>query len=90
MPRDPEFDELTKEWRASVSKRLDDQYDKLDEYRNALTQLMLTASTNLALGELEKRVRELEKFQTKVLTVIGLTQLLLGCIWALLVKFVFK
>ncbi len=86
MGRDPEIDQLTQEWRAAINKRLDKQDEQLEAIKVAQTQLMLNSSTSAALGELEKRVRELEKFQIKAVTVIAVAQIVIAVAWALITK----
>ena len=85
-----EIERITTEWRSLIIKRLDSQDEKLDKLRESQVQLMLSSSTSKALGELEARVRKLEKFQIQAMTVIAVTQIVVAIVWALLVKFVFK
>ena len=90
MPRESEFERLTQEWRADVKKRLDDQANEIDSFRNGLTSLILTSSTNVALGELEKRVRELEKFQMKAIATVAAAQVFVAVVWAVIIFLVKK
>lgn len=90
MPRDYERDRLTDEWREHVINRLDEQHREVGKLQESIVQLMLNTSTNKSLGELEMRVRELEKFQVRVVAAVIVAQLFLGITWQLLSKFVFK
>lgn len=84
------LDQLTQEWRESVVKRLDTQDERLEDIREALTQLMLNTSTNAALGELEKRVRDLEKFQIRAVTTVAVTQVVIAIVWAIISRLLVK
>ena len=83
-------EELTAEWRQDIKDRLGKQDEQLQAINEALTNLMINSSSTKALGELEARVRELEKFQVRALAVVATSQVAIAIVWALIVNFVFK
>ena len=83
-------DQLTKEWREHVNKKLDSIDDRQRDMTDKLAELRNTLASDHDLNHLADRVRILEDFRLRTITVLVAVQFLLMGIWALLVHFVFK
>lgn len=89
--------DMTREWRDSVVNRLDkldksygELKDVCHEIKVSLTRLTELDGVKDQMAEFEKKIRPLEDFKLKSITVIAVAQVVLFIIWTVLDKFILK
>jgi len=86
----PKEDELEREWRLLVSKKLDDIDGKADSIEKDLHAIEIELSNMSAiklvprLEKLEEQVSSLEAFKGKLVAVVIAVQMIAAAIWGLI------
>ena len=86
----PKEDELEREWRLLVSKKLDDIDGKADSIEKDLHAIEIELSNMSAiklvprLEKLEQQVSSLEAFKGKLVAVVIAVQMIAAAVWGLI------